>query len=334
MRAMQIVNLGAPLEAREIPDPAPGPGEALLRVRACGVNFADTLMQRGAYQEKPPLPATPGMEVCGVVEALGPGAAGPPPGTRVACHAGGGGFAELLVAPAAACAPAPAALSDAEVAGFPVAYATSHIALAHLARLRPGETLAVLGASGGVGLTAVELGRLAGARVIAVARTDAGRAAAAAAGAHHLLSGEEPDLRGALRALGGIDVLYDAVGGAQFEAAFRACRPEARILPIGFASGEIPQIPANILLVKNLSVFGFYLGGFARHHPEVVADAFATLFAWVEAGRLRPHVSHTLPLEEANAALELLRGRRATGKVVVVVNAAVTPVTQAGPDRP
>lgn len=321
MRAMQIVRLGALLELREIARPEPGPGEALVRVRACGINFADTLMARGAYQERPPLPATPGMEVCGVVEALGPGAVGPATGTRVACHAGGGGLAEFLVAPAAICVPAPAALSDAEVAGFPVAYATSHIALAHLARLRPGETLAVLGASGGVGLAAVELGRLAGARVIAVARTEEGRAAALAAGASRVLA-DDADLLADLRALGGVDVLYDAVGGAQFDAALRACRPGARILPIGFASGTVPQIPANYLLVKNLAIFGFYLGGFAKRSPEIVADAYATLFAWVGAGRIRPRVSHELPLERANEALDLLRERRATGKVVVRVSAA------------
>ena len=316
MRAMQIVSYGAPLELREVPRPAPGPGEVLLRVRACGLNFADTLMAKGEYQEKPPLPATPGMEVCGTVEAAGPGVAAPAPGTRVACYGGGGGLAEFVVVPAGRCVPAPEGMPDVEVAGFLVAYGTSHVALAHRALLRPGETLAVLGASGGVGLTAVEIGALMGARVIAVARTEEKRAVAKAAGARHVLS-DGDDLRAEMKALGGIDVLYDPVGGAAFDAGLRACNPEARILPIGFASGTVPRIPANILLVKNLSVHGLYWGAYATLRPKVLTDSFAALFAWYAQGRLRPHVSHVLPLERAEAGLDLLRGRAATGKVVI-----------------
>jgi len=319
MRAMRIVSLGAPLEAFEIPRPEPGPGEVLLRVRACGLNFADTLMIKGEYQERPPLPATPGMEVCGVVEAVGAGVASPAPGTRVACFGGGGGLAEHIVAPAGSCVPVPDGMPDVEVAGFLVAYGTSHVALAYRARLRPGETLAVLGASGGVGLTAVELGALMGAKVIAVARTEEKRAVAKAAGADHVLS-DDRDLRAEMKALGGVDVLYDPVGGAAFDAGLRACNPEARILPIGFASGTVPQIPANILLVKNLSVHGLYWGAYAKLRPRVLTDSFAALFAWYGQGRLRPHVSHVLPLEDANAGLDLLRTREATGKVVIRVS--------------
>lgn len=318
MRAMQIITLGAPLEAREIPRPDAGPGEVLLRVLACGLNFADTLMIRGEYQEKPPLPATPGMEICGVVEAVGAGVASPAVGTRVACYGGGGGLAEHLAVGADRCVPVPEAMSDEEVAGFLVAYGTSHVALAYRARLRPREKLAVLGASGGVGLTAVELGALMGARVIAVARTEEKRAVAKAAGADHVLS-DADDLRAEMKALGGVDVLYDPVGGAAFDAALRACNPEARILPIGFASGTVPRIPANILLVKNLSVHGLYWGAYARLRPKVLSDSFAALFAWYAQGRLRPHVSHVLPLKEANAGLDLLRTRKATGKVVIRV---------------
>jgi NADPH2:quinone reductase len=315
---MQIVELGQPLRIAEVPDPVPGPGEVLLTVRACGLNFADTLMAAGRYQEKPALPFTPGMEVCGTVAAVGPGAAAPAPGTRVACFAGAGGLAERLVVPAARCVPAPAAMPDAEVAGFLVAYGTSHVALAWRAGLRPGETLLVLGAAGGVGLTAVELGKLMGARVIAVARGPEKLAAARAAGADHVLDAGA-DIRAEVRALGGADVVYDPVGGAQFDAALRAARPGARLLPLGFASGEVPQIPANILLVKNLTVIGLYWGAYAAMAPQALADSFATLFAWYEAGRLRPHVSHVLALEEANAGLDLLRDRKATGKVVVRV---------------
>ncbi len=318
MRAMQIAALGAPLVAAEVARPQPGRDEVLLRVHACGVNFADTLMQTGRYQEKHPLPFTPGMEVCGTIEASGPGTGTLPPGTRVACFAGHGGFAEYLTAPARLCVRVPDAMPDTEAAGFLIAYGTSHLALDHRARLRPGETLLVLGAAGGVGLTAVEIGKLMGARVIASARGADKLAAAAAAGADHLIEADA-DLRAAVRDLGGADVVYDPVGGAAFEAAMRATRPGGRLLPLGFASGEVPRIPANILLVKNLTVHGLYWGAYATLAPEVLTGSIATLFRWYAEGRLKPHVSHVLPLADANAALDLLRERRATGKVVVQV---------------
>jgi NADPH2:quinone reductase len=318
MRAMRIESLGTPLTMAELPAPVPGPGEALLRVHACGVNFADTLMASGKYQERPALPFTPGMEVCGTVEALAPGVTGPAPGSRVACMPGKGGFAEFVLVPAASCLPAPEEMPDAEVAGFLIAYGTSHVALAHLARLRPGETLLVLGASGGVGLTAVELGRLMGARVIAVARGPEKLEVARAAGADHVLDAGA-DIRAEVRALGGADVVIDPVGGAQFDAALRAARPGARLLPLGFASGEVPQIPANILLVKNLTVLGLYIAAWAARHPERMRESVAALFPWYAQGRLKPHVSQVLPLAEANAALDLLRRREATGKIVLRV---------------
>jgi NADPH2:quinone reductase len=170
MRAMQVTALGQALQLREVARPAPGPGEALLRVHACGLNFADTLLVAGHYQERPQLPFSPGLEVCGTVEALGPGTVGPPPGTRVAAICGTGGLAEYVAVVAAVCTPVPASMPDAVVAGFLVAYGTSHVALAEKARLQPGERLLVLGASGGVGLTAVEIGKAMGAQVIAVAR--------------------------------------------------------------------------------------------------------------------------------------------------------------------
>jgi NADPH2:quinone reductase len=318
MRAMRLHALGGALRLDDTPAPEPGPGELRLRVLACGLNFADTLLVAGRYQERPPLPLTPGMEVCGVVDALGPGVDGVAPGERVAAFTGAGGLAELVCAPAARCVAAPEAMPDAEVAGFLVAYGTSEVALSFRAGLKPGETLLVTGASGGVGLTAVELGKLMGARVIAVARGADRLAVAQAAGADHLIDAEA-DLRAELRALGGVDVVYDTVGGAAFDAALRAARPGARILPIGFASGEVPQIPANIVLVKNLTVMGLYWGAYAGLRPEALRASFARLFAWWAEGRLRPHVSHVLPLEAANDGLELLRARAATGKVVVRV---------------
>jgi NADPH2:quinone reductase len=318
MRTMRIEELGQPLALAEVPEPVPGPGEALLRVHACGLNFADTLMVAGRYQEKPALPFAPGLEVCGTVAALGADVAGPAPGTRVAGLCGAGGLAELVALPAAACAPVPDGMADEEAAGFLVAYGTSHVALALLARLRPGETLLVTGASGGVGLTAVELGALMGARVVAVARGADKRAVAAAAGAA-LAFDPEDDIAAELRALGGADVVYDTVGGALFDACLRAAKPGARLLPIGFAGGAVPQIAANRLLVKNQTVLGLYFGGWVRAHPAAARASLETLFAWHRLGRLQPHVSHVLPLEEANAGLELLRSRAATGKVVIRV---------------
>ncbi|TFL18866.1 NADPH:quinone oxidoreductase family protein [Jannaschia formosa] len=318
MKSWLVSEPGGPLEFhRNLDAPRPGPGEVLLDIAACGLNFADLLMVKGDYQDTPTPPFAPGMEVCGTVAALGPGTEGPAPGTRVAVFGGAGGLAEMGCFPAARCVPVPAAMPSEVAAGFLVAYSTSHVALAHKARLAPGERLVVLGAAGGVGLTAVELGARMGAEVVAVARGEAKLEVAQKAGATHLIDAEAPDLRDRLRALGGADVVYDAVGGAAFEAAFRATNPGGRILVIGFASGEVPQIRANHLMVKNIDVMGVYWGGYLRFAPQVVADSIAALFRMYAAGEIAPHVSHVLPLERADEALDLLRTRRSTGKVVV-----------------
>jgi NADPH2:quinone reductase len=257
------------------------------------------------------------MEVCGVVEALGPGVEGLRVGQRVAGLCGHGGFAERVCAPAAACVPVPDAMSDEAAAALQITYGTTHVALDHRARLRPGERLLVLGAAGGVGLTAVEVGKLMGGEVIAVARGEAKQAVAREKGADHVLEADPASLRDAVKALGGADVVYDPVGGDLWREALRAANFEARLLPIGFASGEVPQIPANILLVKNLTVIGLYWGAYRRHAPAVLTDSMAQLLAWWAEGRIVPHVSHVLPLHAANEALDLLRDRRATGKVVI-----------------
>jgi NADPH2:quinone reductase len=304
-----------------LPPPVPGPGEALVRIEACGLNFADLLMIGGTYQDAPPAPFVPGLELCGVVEALGPGATAPAPGTRVAAFTGHGGLAERGCIPADRCVPVPDRMTSVEAAGFLVAYGTSHVALTHRARLKAGERLVVLGAAGGVGLTAVELGATIGAEVVAVARGKAKLDVAKRAGAHHLIDAGDPDLRDRLRALGGVDVVYDAVGGASFEAAFRATNPGGRILVIGFASGGVPRIKANHLLVKNVDVMGVYWGGYLAFAPEVVAESLSALLAMAAEGRLTPHVSHVLPLERADEGLALLRSRRSTGKVVVTCDA-------------
>ncbi len=319
MRAYVLERPGESPAIRERALPEPGPGQIRVRIAACGLNFADLLMIEGRYQERPEPPFTLGMEATGTVDALGPGVAGPAPGTRVAVFAGQGGLADYGCFPAAACLPIPDAMPFSHAAAFQVAYGTSHLALAHRARLEPGETLLVLGAAGGVGLTAVEIGKLLGARVIACARGEDRLRVARDAGADHLIDSDTADIRAEVRALGGADVVYDPVGGAQFDAAFRATNPGGRIIPVGFASGAVPQIPANHLLVKNLTVIGFYWGGYLRLRPEVLTTSLATLLQWYGEGRLRPHVSHQLPLERAGEALELLRSRQSTGKVVVTL---------------
>ncbi|MEO9576404.1 MAG: NADPH:quinone oxidoreductase family protein [Tateyamaria sp.] len=317
MRAMQLTSLGQPLELRDIDVPTPAAGEVLLRIHTCGLNFGDILIVKGTYQEKPPLPATVGMEMCGTVEAVGTGVTHLAVGQRVAAYSGFGGLAEYAALPANICVPIPDEMSAKDAAAFLIAYGTSHVGLDYKAGLKPGERLLVLGASGGVGLTAIELGKLMGAEVIAVARGAAKLEVAKAAGADHVLDSDTCDLRTDVKALGGADVVYDPVGGDLFNAALRACNPEARLLPLGFASGTVPQIPANILLVKNLTVIGYYWGGYMRVNPKVLTDSFEVLFGWYAEGKLKPHVSHMLPLERANEGLELLRSRKATGKVVI-----------------
>jgi len=319
MRHWQVRVIGDPPVLTEAPEPDPQPGEVRLRVAACGLNFADLLTIEGRYQERHTPPFTPGLECAGVVEALGAGVAGPPPGSRVLTFLRGGAFAEVVCAPADRVVPVPDAMSLTQAAAFPVAYGTSHLALDHRAQLRPGETLLVIGAAGGVGLTAVELGARMGARVIAMARGAAKLATAKAAGAHDLIDSDTPDLKAALRALGGTDVVYDAVGGAAFEPALRSLRPEGRYLAIGFASGTVPQVPANLLLVKNLSVIGLYWGGYLTFRPGVLTQSLTTLLDLFRDDGLRPHISHTLPFAALPDGLALLRDRAATGKVVLTM---------------
>ena len=320
MRAYRIESFGGAAGLAEIDPPAPGPGEVLLRIAACGLNFADLLMLKGEYQERPATPFTLGMEVAGTIAALGDGVTGLAPGDRVAVFAGQGGLAEWGAFPADRCVKLPGAMPFDHAAAFMIAYGTSHLALAHRARLAPRETLLVTGAAGGVGLTAVEIGKAMGARVIAVARGADKLAVAQAAGADHLIDSDTtPDLRAAVKALGGADVVYDAVGGDTFMAALRATNPEGRLIPIGFAGGGVPQIPANLLLVKNLTVIGLYWGGYMAFRPAVLRDSLAELLALYQAGRLRPHVSHALPLDRVDEALDLLRSRKSTGKVVVTM---------------
>ena len=320
MRAWTIEDIGSSAVQKDIATPDPQQGQAQIAIAACGLNFADLLMQAGTYQERPPLPFIPGMELAGTVTALGPNTTGPMIGARVAVVAGHGGLAQFGCFSVTQLVPLPASMPFIDAAAFQIAYGTSHLALDHRARLQPGETLLVLGAAGGVGLTAVELGKKIGARVIACARGADHLAVAKAAGADIVIDSESPTLKDDLKSLGGIDVVYDPVGGPGFDAALRATRPEGRLLTIGFASGQIPQIPANLLLVKNLTVMGLYFGGYVRFAPDKLAASIATLFGWYADGSVKPHISHILPFEQLHTGLDLLRTRKATGKVVITVS--------------
>jgi len=319
MRSWRIDTLGGDPALQDLASPLPGPGEVLIAVAACGLNFADLLMRDGKYQEKPPLPYTPGMEIAGTVLALGQDVTGPAPGTRVMAFVNHGGLAEQAIAPANRVVQIPDAMPFADAAAFPIAYGTSHLALAHKARLQPNETLLVLGAAGGVGLTAVEIGKRMGARVIASARGADKLAIARAAGADEVIDSDAPDLKATLKALGGVDVVYDAVGGPAFDAALSACRPEGRLLAIGFASGQVPQVPANLLLVKNLSVMGLYWGGYLTFAPHILTQSLQTLLDWYQTGGLHPTISHTLPFDDLPKGLQLLRDRKSTGKIVITL---------------
>jgi NADPH2:quinone reductase len=319
MRAWHILDFGSSPVLVDTTPPIPAIGELVLRVEATGLNFADMLAIQGKYQVRQALPFIPGMEVSGVVESLGSGTAGPPPGTRVLATCPAGGLAQHISLPTGRVSPIPDGMTFVEAAGFPIAYGTSHLALTHKARLKAGETLFVTGAAGGVGLTAVEIGKRLNARVIASARGADRLQVAKAAGADVLIDSDAPDLKDVLKALGGVDVVYDAVGGPAFDAALRACKPDGRLLAIGFASGDVPQIPANILLVKNLTVSGFWYGGYESHAPDLVASSMAELLRWRAEGLIRPHVSHVLPFEAFPEGLALLRDRKATGKVVIRV---------------
>lgn len=319
MKAWIQSELGASPEIGQMPDPDPGPGEALIRVAAAGLNFADLLMAEGRYQDRAVPPFVPGLELAGTVERLGPGTRGPAPGTRVAAHVPRGAFAERACVAADRLVVLPGDMPFPVAAGFLIAYGTSHLALTHCARLAAGETLFVTGAAGGVGLTAVEIGHALGARVIAQVRGAEKAAIVRAAGAEVVIDSAEPDLKAALRGLGGIDVTYDTVGGPGFDAALRATRPGGRMLAIGFAGGEVPQVALNQLLVRNVSVTGLWWGGYLSFAPDVLTASLADLMDWWRAGRLRPHVSAEIAFEGLREGLESIRSRRATGKIVMTM---------------
>jgi NADPH2:quinone reductase len=322
MRAILCKEFGGPdkLVIEDLAAPALREGAVRLQIHAAGVNFADLLLVSGQYQEKPPLPFIPGAEAGGIITEVGAGVSDLKAGDRVMALTGTGAFAEEAVVDAGRIFPIPAKMDFASAAGFPVTYGTSHGAFDWRAHLKPGEWLLVLGAAGGVGLTAVEIGKAMGAQVIACAGGEEKLAIAKSHGADHLIDYSREDIRARVKEITGghgADVVYDPVGGDAFDASLRTIAWAGRIIIIGFASGRIPQIPANIVLVKNIDIIGFYWGSHQTRRPELLRQSFAQLFRWFEEGKLKPHISEKVDLKDAAKALDLLRQRKSTGKVVL-----------------
>jgi len=322
MRAVLCKEYGPPesLVVEDVPSPEPGKGQVKIGVHACGVNFPDTLIIEGKYQFKPEMPFSPGGEVSGEILEVGEGVSGYKPGDRVIGMTGWGGFAEEVVADANRIMPLPDSMDYVTGAGFTMTYGTSLYALKQRAHLATGENLLVYGASGGVGLAAVELGKTMGARVIAAASTDEKLQVAKEHGADELVNYSKDKIRDAVKGLTdgkGADVIYDPVGGDAFDEALRCINWEGRLLVIGFASGRIPQAPANLILLKGCQVVGVFWGSWTAREPKANAENFRQLFQWHAEGQLHPLISGQYPLEKAADALNAMLGRKVTGKVVL-----------------
>jgi NADPH2:quinone reductase len=308
------------LKLEEVPAPTPGQGQLLIDVKATGVNYADSIMVAGTYQTRPPFPFSPGLETAGVVARCGPGVTRFEPGDRVMAILAYGGFAEQALADEVETFAIPDAMPFDEAGAFPIAYISSHVALRWQGRLEAGETLLVLGAAGGVGLTAVEIGKAMGARVIAAASTEEKLAVAREHGADATVNYATEKLTDRVMALTadrGADVCFDPVGGDLFDAALSSLGWGGRILLIGFVAG-IPSIPANRLLVKHRAALGSSLRYFRWHAPDKLRRSVEELLAWHAAGALKPLVTHRLPLERGVEAIRLLTDRKAHGKVIVL----------------
>ena len=322
MRAIRCKQYGPPesLVVETLPEPRPGPREVVIEVKAAAVNFPDVLVIENKYQFKPELPFTPGSEFAGVVREVGAAVSHLKPGDRVAAFTGQGAFAEAAVAPAAACMPLPPDVEFDIAAAFTLTYGTSHHALVDRGALQPGETMVVLGAAGGVGLAAVEIGKAIGANVIAAASSDDKLAVCTAHGADATINYASEDLRERIKALTGgkgPDVIYDPVGGVYAEPAFRSIGWRGRYLVVGFANGEIPKLPLNLALLKGASIVGVFWGDFARREPQRNAAGLAQLLEWMRQGRIRPHISARYQLDDVPQALKDMAARRATGKLVI-----------------
>ncbi|HZV65783.1 MAG TPA: NADPH:quinone oxidoreductase family protein [Telluria sp.] len=323
MKAVVCKAWGLPdsLVVGELPDPVAGPGQVVLDVKAAGVNFPDLLIIQGKYQFKPALPFTPGSELAGVVSAVGPGVERIALGDRMIAFTAQGAFAEKIALPVQALMPMPAGMAFDTAAAITLTYGTSHHAVVDRAALKQGETMLVLGAAGGVGLAAIEIGKALGARVIAAASSDEKLAVCRAHGADATINYSRDDLRAAIKAATGgkgPDVIYDPVGGDYTEAAFRAIGWRGRYLVVGFANGEIPKLPLNLMLLKGASLVGVFWGEYAKREPKANLAAMRQLLGWMAEGKIRPLVSARYALADTARALNDMAARKVTGKVVIV----------------
>lgn len=323
MKAVLCKEYGPPesLVIEDMPSPRPGKGQVVIAVKACGVNFPDILIIQGKYQFKPALPFSPGSEVSGIVKELGDGVNTVKVGDRVIAFTGWGGFAEEVVTEAAKLIPIPGDIDFATAAAFTLVFGTAHHALKDRAHIKPGETLLVLGAAGGVGLASVELGKLVGARVIAAASSDEKLEVCKQHGADEVINYTKEDLRERIKALtsgNGVDVIVDPLGGTYSEPALRSIAWNGRFLVIGFAAGDIPRIPLNLALLKGCSIVGVFWGSFTEHEPRHNQENLQELLTWLVQGKLKPHISATYSLEHAAAALNDVLNRKVKGKAVLL----------------
>ncbi|HEX2914388.1 MAG TPA: NADPH:quinone oxidoreductase family protein [Chloroflexia bacterium] len=323
MKALLCKEYGPPekLVLEELPPVEPGKGQVVVAVKACGVNFPDTLIIEGKYQFKPDMPFAPGSDVAGIVTRVGEGVTRTRVGDPVLAPIGWGGFAEEVAVDEVKLIPLPKDFDLTMAAAFAMTYATSYHALKDRAKLQPGETLLVMGAAGGVGLAAVELGKLMGAKVIAAASSDEKLEACRQYGADELINYSTEDFKERLKALTGgkgVDVVYDPVGGPYSEVALRNTAWEGRFLVVGFANGEIPRIPLNLALLKGCSIVGVFFGAFATRDMKNSFKNFQQLVAWIQEGKLKPLISAKYPLERAADALKSIADRKVIGKVVIV----------------
>lgn len=322
MKAIMCKAWGLPdtLVMEELPDTVPDAGQVSIEVQAAGVNFPDVLIIQNKYQSKPALPFTPGSELAGMVRAVGAGVTHLKVGDRVIAFVGNGAFAQQAIVPADAVMPMPAGMDFDIAAAITLTYGTSHHAVVDRAQLKAGETMLVLGAAGGVGLAAIEIGKALGARVIAAASTDEKLAVCTAHGADATINYSTQDLREAIKAATdgkGPDVIYDPVGGIYAEPAFRSIGWRGRYLVVGFANGEIPKLPANLMLLKGASLVGVFWGEFARREPKANQAAMLELMQWLAQGKIKPHISARYALADTPQALNDMAARKVTGKVVI-----------------
>jgi NADPH2:quinone reductase len=322
MKAVVCTAWGMPdsLVVKELPEAVAGPGQVAIDIKAAGVNFPDVLIIQGKYQFKPELPFTPGSELAGVVSAVGPDVTAFRAGDKVIAFTSIGAFAEQIVVPVQAVMPMPPGMDFDTAAAITLTYGTSHHAVVDRAGLKQGETMLVLGAAGGVGLAAIEIGKALGATVIAAASTDDKLAVCTAHGADATINYTTSDLREAIKAATGgkgPDVIYDPVGGDYTEAAFRAIGWRGRYLVVGFANGEIPKLPLNLALLKGASIMGVFWGEFAKREPKANMAAMRQLLGWLAEGKIKPLVSARYALADTGQALNDMAARKVTGKVVI-----------------